>query len=368
MKKNIMDWIYVAVASILILSVSISLPFTSAEGIAERENRYPASLKPLNIQSLLDGSFFTSVSNFYSDRVPLRPQLAALATLCELAIGKRESGGIIFGSDGYLIPKGEYSSPSVAQRNFNFISELYGSAEARGLPMTVCLLPRSIDINGERLPSFYKGRYNDIWQTAENSGIDFITPTAPLRQASSKGEYVWFKTDHHYTARGAYITYITLGASMGYSPYTEDFFSVQVVSEDFLGTSHSKNGGVAFDSDRVELYRYSEDEAFTVTVTESGEERRGFYDFKALDKKDKYLIFLGGNYAHLTVSLGKDRERLLIFKDSYANALLPLLSLHYDITAVDPRYFSGDISPLFEEADRVLVLMGIDTLATTALK
>ena len=60
----------------------------------------------------------------------------------------------------------------------------------------------------------------------------------------------------------------------------------------------------------------------------------------------------------------ESRKRLLVIKDSYANALLPYLCHHYDITAIDPRYFAGDIDTVIKEIcpAEILVTVGADTL------
>jgi hypothetical protein len=51
-----------------------------------------------------------------------------------------------------------------------------------------------------------------------------------------------------------------------------------------------------------------------------------------------------------------------VIKDSFANSLLPFLAQHYRITAVDPRYYTGKLQPLLQNADTVLALCGMQTL------
>ena len=61
-----------------------------------------------------------------------------------------------------------------------------------------------------------------------------------------------------------------------------------------------------------------------------------------------------------------DRPRLLLIKDSYANALIPFLALHFDITVVDPRYTNACWSDFADGGgyDRILIFCGIDTIST----
>lgn len=70
------------------------------------------------------------------------------------------------------------------------------------------------------------------------------------------------------------------------------------------------------------------------------------YDIKFLDKKDKYLVFLGGNHPEITIKTENyNGKSLLIFKDSFANAFIPFLINDYEkIHVIDLRYFKNDIN------------------------
>lgn len=70
------------------------------------------------------------------------------------------------------------------------------------------------------------------------------------------------------------------------------------------------------------------------------------YDIKSLDKKDKYLVFLGGNHPEITIKTeNHNGKSLLIFKDSFANAFIPFLINDYEkIHVIDLRYFKNDIN------------------------
>ena len=77
-----------------------------------------------------------------------------------------------------------------------------------------------------------------------------------------------------------------------------------------------------------------------VTIHDTKREVLGFYNFSMLDTSDKYAVFMGGNYAHVSVFSSEKKPKLLLFKDSFANAVIPFLSLHFNIDVIDPRYAS----------------------------
>ncbi len=369
-KKKIFDICSVTLAGVLLLSGVTALFVMPKEEYSEGENRTLASLEEPTPENILNGSFSASVSAFFTDHFPLRQSITALKTVCELSLGKTENNGVIYAKDGYLLPTGEYESFSTADRNFLFLSELAKIFEENKKPYTLCLVPRGIDLLSDKLPSIYRGNEGEIWQRTEESGLRYLSVTDRLLEEADKGEYICYKTDHHLTSKGAYVLYTALCEELGSSPYDESFFTIETVSEDFYGTSYSKIGNLSKSADSIQLYRYKDEEGFTVTISESGESFTGFYRYSELEKKDKYRVFLGGNYSKMTVTRTdrEERESLLLIKDSYANALIPFLALHYDLTVIDPRYYHGEYESLIADSERVLVLQGIDTVATTALK
>ena len=77
----------------------------------------------------------------------------------------------------------------------------------------------------------------------------------------------------------------------------------------------------------------------------------GCYDTAKLAQKDMYEVFFGGNWPTLTVRGGAENgRRLLVLKDSYANAFLPFAAADYEeIVAVDLRYYLGSLSELMQQ-------------------
>jgi hypothetical protein len=183
---------------------------------------------------------------------------------------------------------------------------------------------------------------------------------------------IYYRTDHHWTTDGAYLAYVQICDRLGLTPYGRDFFERVTVSREFLGTSYSSSAlpRFAISPDSVVLYRYTGDTEVKIYIDGSPAPLDGFYDLSALDQKDKYRVFLGGNYAHLSVESGSGKPRLLLIKDSFANSLLPFLALHYDIDAVDPRYCtSASLERLMDGIyDQALLVLSLDTLSQIDLE
>jgi hypothetical protein len=71
-----------------------------------------------------------------------------------------------------------------------------------------------------------------------------------------------------------------------------------------------------------------------------------------LSKKDKYLVFFGDNYGETIIETNcKNGKTLLVVKDSFANSIVPLLTMHYEkIIMIDQRYYNPKgFSPLISK-------------------
>ena len=358
------DRLTVAAAALLLASFSLSLCLLPKQDFSSKERRALAAFPVPSLSSLLDGRFFDGLSNFCADQFPLRPRFTALVSTVERAFGKQENNGILFGADGYLIARGEYDDLTVAQSNLAAIDTLAKNTQC---PITIAILPRAVDVLTPYLPRTYEGTRADKLGTLVCEQLPSNTDlTADLRAAAEAGEAIFYRTDHHWTSAGAYLGYTQLAPSLGIEVYAPEHFTPTPVCDTFLGTSFARSGLWSTTPDAITLYRYKGDENYTVTC-DGKIATFGLYDMDAVSGDDPYAVFLGGNYARVTVTGEAARETLLIFKDSFANSLVPFLALHFDLVLVDPRYETRGAQAILDEIspDRVLILLGADTVATT---
>ena len=65
-------------------------------------------------------------------------------------------------------------------------------------------------------------------------------------------------------------------------------------------------------------------------------------------------------FRSLLIRTGNPGKRLLLIKDSFANALIPLLAEHYsEIHVVDLRYVRKSIGEKMKDVDEVLILYNL---------
>ena len=169
-----------------------------------------------------------------------------------------------------------------------------------------------------------------------------------------RAEEIYYHTDHHWTTLGAYYGYQALAAAMKLDTSKAPAMKSYAVTNSFNGTLSATSG---YETDYNEpIYIYAPDDLKTapqVVVNNVNEKKKTatLYDTSKLKEKDKYALFLGGNYPVLDIRTTADTtDRLLLVKDSYANSVIPFLTAYYrEIIVVDPRYYYDDIREVMKK-------------------
>lgn len=164
-------------------------------------------------------------------------------------------------------------------------------------------------------------------------------------------EYIYFHTDHHWTALGAYYAYGEFCRQKGIEPHKLSDFETREFPN-FLGTFYSSSNqspALAANPDTVTAYvpNGTNDMIMYSDYGSSGSYTEYnwniIYDVSGYPSGGLYGTFSAGdqpyNYAHNETIT--DGSTVLIVKDSYGNAFIPFLVDHYEhIYWVDYRYYS----------------------------
>ena len=358
------DCLFITVCSAVLILASALLIFSDHESFSEKENRALASAPTLSVRSFASGELLSRLSDFCADQFPLREYLTDVKAKCEIILGKRENNGVVI-TNRLLADVCEYDGYCTAEAN---LAALESYAKIIDTEITLLCAPRSIDVNSSTLGIDNSFSRDKLYSTISSDSLRQIELLPALRAVQERDGKAWYSTDHHWSTHGAYVAYRALMEEWGIEAYGKDFFNIDAVNHGFLGTTYSKSGISEYTPDTVFLYRYEGDGEFLVEYIDENESSLGFYDFDKLRTKDKYSVFLGGNFARLRIRQGESRPRLLLIKDSFANSVIPFLALHFDIDVIDPRYIGEPIENIVDanEYERILVLCGADTLATDA--
>ncbi len=348
-------------SALLLVALGV-LSFWPSSDFSESENRYLASLPTPSAESVLSGALAEEFSAYLGDHIPLRLSLLRLRSLLAFATGRQECGGVLFGKHGYLIKRLTVKD-SLWDQNLAAAAALKNILSAAHVPTVCVVAPRVIDVMTKECPPTFASESPTLPD-------GFLSPVALLQRKAEEGEAVYFRTDHHWTPRGAYEGYRWLGEAMGYTPYDLCDFTPELLSDSFLGSSAASVQFPLAVPDHITALRYEGDDTFAVTDLMTGAQAKGFYRREKLNTQDQYAVYLGGNFAHLRIEGTSPRPRLLLIKDSFANCLVPFLARHYDIDLVDLRYVRGDRAAFLQDLltkntfDAALLLWNTETLST----
>ncbi len=163
-------------------------------------------------------------------------------------------------------------------------------------------------------------------------------------------EYLYFRTDHHWTARGAYYAYQAFMEASDQTPIALDQYEVTHV-EHFLGSTYAAvlSKSLERQPDTIELFQPFIPHEYEVYY--EGPLKMDVLDMSHAEKTNKYRIFLSGDrpWGKITTE-AKTEKKIAVIKDSYANAFVPFLIPHYrEIYIIDPRQYEHDIFELIDE-------------------
>ncbi|NJP40024.1 hypothetical protein HCH52_03000 [Oscillospiraceae bacterium HV4-5-C5C] len=176
-------------------------------------------------------------------------------------------------------------------------------------------------------------------------------------------EYIYFRTDHHWTQLGAYYAYQALAEASGNTPVSlEDCISGQVDGS-FLGTLYAWSGQVqALQSEPDYVDYWYPDVSVQGYIYNDSSMTEGYScELVKTDTSadNKYLAFIEGDHGLSRFSSSHQNNRsILVIKESYGNALIPFLTQNYEnVYVFDPRQMTLSLADFISDHQIDDVLM-----------
>lgn len=192
---------------------------------------------------------------------------------------------------------------------------------------------------------------------------------------TNRNEYIYFRTDHHWTALGAYYAYEDFCEVKGITPEALDSYETSEF-DGFLGSFYNDtnaNATLKANADVVTAYHPNMDAIMHVTDSRGVE-----YDSKVIFDESKaaaglkYSCFIAGDNPITEIENKEltDGSSCIVVKESFGNAFVPFLVDHYQtIYVVDYRYWKGSISELAQEknVDDVIFVNNLSMIRNKSL-
>ncbi len=367
---NIPDLVTCIAFFAILIFMSVMTIILPKQDFLEMENSYAEKLPELSAKSVYNRTYMNKMEKYISDHFAGRISWIKGRTILETSLGKNERNGIYILDDRLVekIPEPDYASADKA------IAAINKFAGEHDVPVFVMIVPTSAEIYADELPENAPNADQKEFIDYVYRGLDRSVNTIDVYQtmSSNRDDYIYYRTDHHWTTKGAYLAYAAAGKKMGYDPVPLEMFDIEHAGIDFIGTFYSKALYDGIEKDTLDFYHLPDGYPVTeVDITERfGEEPEVYgsmYFREYLDVKDKYSAFLGTNMPIVEIRTGCEGGKLLIIKDSYAHCYAPFLTQHYsDITLVDMRYINISLDKVIDTSgyDQVLILYNASSFMT----
>ena len=246
---------------------------------------------------------------------------------------------------------------------------------------TVYMLPAPLS-SGITLPDALYGK--DIFsdqKAAEDGIIGFMNDkvvSVPLNKAmmAHRGEYIYFRTDHHWTATGAYYAYVEFCKLAGKTPTPLESFETEEFPG-FLGTFYrdtNESSHLGDNPDTVVAYHPLSADATLDYTDKNGQVIRWpiIYDQSSAPASYKYGTFVGGDQPYTIIKNPAltDGSSCVVVKESFGNAFVPFLVDHYEtVHVIDYRYWDGSVSDFVKTngVDDVLFVNNLSAIRSSVL-
>ena len=389
------------------LLVGLISTFDKDATFSESERRQLKTKPKLTISGLIDGTYFNSYREYYADTFPNRETLMGSNTTLNGfyyfgGLGSDDSASLVVDFSANAAQHGEALKPTgdpdatgetqTETEPANKPTEPLAAAEQLG---SVVLIGNSAfdvpyakndqiieyaqavtaiaDLLGSNVKTFSmpvpnsaefythkeyhtgKTSQKDMFQLCKDnlgSNVTFVDSYSVIEKHTS--EYIYFRTDHHWTHLGAYYAYTALCESAGFTPVNRDDFATGQW-EGFVGSMYTyvanyPQGKVL--KENPDTVHYWKPNANCTTTCYNSTALTGGFAMGTIcrvgeDVDNKYLTFMGGDHPVAIVETDTQGPCILVIKESYGNALISWLTNHYSkIILIDPREYFGKNSDI----------------------
>ncbi len=296
--------------------------------------------------------------SFVGDHFGLRAALVRGYNLMHVKAGVSPLNRVHVGKDGWLFL--EQTRLGELNRGADPLSgpeleRLVGSFEARhrflaerGVGLAVLPLPDKNSLYPEFLPDSIKlvgpSRFAQFRTAALGADFHFVDALAVLDAAKAAGEQTYYRTDSHWNCRGAWLVYRALMQELRRAGYERGKLLDEGEVE-FIRPENPRATDIVRNLLNLEgliqepyAYRCRVRESAEISATRPTDGRSFDYVYAAPPGKE---------HRRYRRTAPRDGSRVLVYRDSYANAMLPFL-----IHSFDEVIFAAPTRPMgFDPAD-----------------
>ncbi|MDD7403574.1 MAG: DHHW family protein [Butyribacter sp.] len=366
MKKYLVTGMFIVLLSV----VTIWSFVVPQRKYSDLENRNLQQFPKVSVKSVLNGNFQEKYETALADQIFLRDNWVDIYAKLEQFIGKKEINDVYLGKDGYLIEKYEEQDfdKKLEEENIKQLSNFLNvTSQQFGKEHVSCMfVPSKINVLDNKMSvqdkEYDGGKVVEQIQQQVDDKSRVINLENILKKHND--EYIYYRTDHHWTTLGAYYGYCAYENMNNRKVAPLKDYKREVVFDDFYGTTYNK-AHTFVKPDEVEIF-HTDYENVKINMNNDEIKSDTFY-FKDVAQKsfDRYQLFFSKNTGKIEIQTSaKNDKTLLVIKDSYANCFVPFLAGEYSkIIMIDCRYTRLKMKTIlreYQEVSDILVLFNIE--------
>lgn len=233
-----------------------------------------------------------------------------------------------------------------------YAEAINGYKKALGDDVTVydMVIPNHTEMG---LPQRIRDAETSATSQAENIGqiYSFLDKTVkPINVynalAEHNDEYIYFRTDHHWSGLGAYYAYTAFAQTTGQDVLDLSTCTEQQI-EGFTGSFSTTNSGL--ESDTVSYWEFPYEVSMDITSNGTTTTYDGPYYPYSTGGANTYGVFIVGDnelaVLHSSSEKADEDKKIAVVKESYGNAFVPYLTYNYsEVHVIDFRYYNGNLA------------------------
>ena len=335
MNRKVKDALTISIAAAFVFVFALWGICKSDDAVSESERRPLKQFPTLNVEEVLSGRFQSNFESYTLDQFPLRDTFRTLKALAVRDLFREKDNNGIYVADGYaakLDPTLNESSLDHAADRFRYVYETY--LKDTDAKVYLSIIPDK-----------------NYFLAAENGypALDYEKLFSLMREKTDFAAYIdlreglslssYYRTDTHWRQEELLPAAKLLADAMG-AEIAEDFTPI-TLGTPFSGVYRGQSA-LPMQPDTLTYLTNDILEGCRVYDYES-DAYLPVYTLDRADGSDPYEIFLSGPKSLLRIENpnAKTERRLIVFRDSFAASLIPLLAEGYrEITLVDIRYLS----------------------------
>ncbi len=381
---------FVSIVFILLVVASFTVLALPADTQSfKRENRERTPLPEITKATIKDGSFMMDFENYINDSVGFRSHFTDFCTMLKTRLG-------ITPPEGRVV----YTNKDIGTKTVNKaclllledkVMEVFSSNRknellyANALNTYASNIPAHVNMYSMLVPTqlqFQPSVYKNI-QSDQKEAIDYVyknldahikTVDVYPNIESHMHEYVYFRTDHHWTMLGAYRGYEAFAKTAGFEAKNLSDFTKKSTNKGFWGYLYNQVNDPKLKEHADYIEWYNVDEVNDLNYTFMSVDENGKYtpysgkmfDTTATD----YRFFFVSDHPYVKIHNNslQNGKNLLVIKDSYANAFTPWLVNNFEnVIMIDPRFFKGSVKDIIIK-DSITDVLTINYIFTTVFE